>query len=164
MHSSQPTTRRPRHSLDQEEGLPAAVQKSPYHPAVIPGTSRLLPIFTYSRPTKKHFARFWLLFPKPLIVQFCLRIRSVHRPSETNMVNGDNGAERALVGRKQGNESAGLLLGTPDAECEAGAWGPRQPSSVSGDGELSRVNASTHRIRMPSRLRINVTFGARSSH
>ena len=93
--------------------------------------SRYLPILA---PTKKHFARFWLLFPKPLIVQFCLRIRSVHRPSETNMVNGDNGAERALVGRKQGNESAGLLLGTPDAECEAGAWGPRQPSSVSGDG------------------------------
>src|SRR6185312_13885548 len=25
--------------MDQEEGLPAAVQKSPYHPAVIPGTS-----------------------------------------------------------------------------------------------------------------------------
>jgi len=24
--------------MDQEEGLPAAVQKSPYHPAVIPGT------------------------------------------------------------------------------------------------------------------------------
>jgi hypothetical protein len=27
--------------MDQEEGLPAAVQKSPYHPAVIPGTRRL---------------------------------------------------------------------------------------------------------------------------
>src|SRR4029077_3808059 len=25
--------------MDQEEGPPAAVQKSPYHPAVIPGTS-----------------------------------------------------------------------------------------------------------------------------
>ena len=27
--------------MDQEEGLPAAVQKSPYHPAVIPGTSEI---------------------------------------------------------------------------------------------------------------------------
>jgi fatty acid desaturase len=25
--------------MDQEEGLPAAVQKSPYHPAVVPSTS-----------------------------------------------------------------------------------------------------------------------------
>jgi hypothetical protein len=27
--------------MDQEEGLPAAVQKSPYHPAVIPSTSMI---------------------------------------------------------------------------------------------------------------------------
>ena len=39
MHSSQPTTRQPPIRMDQEEGLSAAVQKSPYHPAVIPGTS-----------------------------------------------------------------------------------------------------------------------------
>ena len=48
MHSS--SLQRDSHAIrmDQEEGLPAAVQKSPYHPAVIPGTSstrRGLPSF-----------------------------------------------------------------------------------------------------------------------
>ena len=39
MHSS--SLQRDSHAIrmDQEEGLPAAVQKSPYHPAVIPGTN-----------------------------------------------------------------------------------------------------------------------------
>ena len=55
MHSSQPTTRQPRHSHGpEEEDLPAALQKSPHHPAVIPGAqSRCYAGNVFSAPVTK---------------------------------------------------------------------------------------------------------------